>query len=135
MKSCIQQLDKITIKSSSDSSCALVIIDASVKNNIATSISHTHMHNKPLIKMLHHIVYITSLEAELFAIRCRINQASNLSDILKIIVVTDSIHMTKRIFDPSTHHFQVHTATILKELWSFFSHYQDNSIEFWECPS
>ena len=73
MKSCVQQLDKITIESSSDPSCALIIIDASVKNNIATSISYTHVYNKPLIKILHHVVYITSSEVELFIIRCRIN--------------------------------------------------------------
>ena len=73
MKLHIQQLDKITIEFSSDPSYALVITDASIKNNIAISLSHTHVHNKPLIKMLHHTVYITSSEAELFAIRCRIN--------------------------------------------------------------
>ena len=101
IKSRIQQLDKITIKSSSDPSCALVIMDTSVKNNIATSILHTHVHNRPLIKMVYHVVHITSLEAELFAIRCGINQATNLSDISKIIVVTDSIHAAKRIFDLS----------------------------------
>ena len=31
--------------------------------------------------------------------------------------------------------FQVHAAAILKELWSFFSYHQDNSIKFWEYPS
>ena len=93
MKSCIQQLDKMTIEFSSDPSCALIIMDASVKNNITTSISHTHVHNKPLIKTLYHAVHITSSEVELFTIKCGINQASNLSDILKIIIVTDSIHV------------------------------------------
>jgi len=127
MNSCIQQLDKMTIKSSSDPLCTLVIMDASVKNDITTSISHTHVHNKPLIKTIHHAVYITSSEVELFAIRCGINQASNLSDILKIIVVTDSIHVAKRIFDPSTYLFQVHAAIILKELQLFFSYHQNNS--------
>ena len=33
------------------------------------------------------------------------------------------------------HSFQIHTATILREICLFFSHSQDNSIEFWECPS
>ena len=135
MKSRIQQLDKITIESLSNSSCALVITDTSVKNDIATSISHIYVYNKPLIKMLHHAVHITSSEVELFAIKCRINQVSNLSDILKIIIVTDSIHVAKRIFNSSIYPFQVHAAAILKELWSFFSYYKDNSIKFWKCPS
>jgi len=93
------------------------------------------VHNKPLIKTPHHTVHITSSEVELFAIRCGINQAFNLSDISKIIVVTGSIHVAKRIFYSFTHPFQVHTVTILKELWSFFSCHQDNSIKFWECSS
>jgi len=110
-------------------------MDISIKNDIATSISHTHVHNKPLIKTLHYMVYITSSEAKLFAIRCRINQASNLSDILKIIVITNSIYTTRRIFDPFTHLFQVHATAILKVLQFFFLCYQDNSIKFWKCSS
>lgn len=80
--------------------------------------------------MLNHVVHITSSEVELFTIRYEINQASKLSDILKIIVVTDSIHVARRIFDLSIHSLQVHTTIILKELQSFFSCYQNNSIEF-----
>jgi len=130
MKSCIQQLDKMTIKSSSNPSCALIITDTSVKNDITTSILYIYIYNKPLIKMLNHVVHITSSEVELFTIRYEINQASKLSDILKIIVVTDSIHVARRIFDLSIHSLQVHTTIILKELQSFFSCYQNNSIEF-----
>jgi len=56
---------------------AIVAMDASIKNDIATSISHMHILNHPLIKTLHHIAFVTSAEAELFAIRCGINQASS----------------------------------------------------------
>ena len=73
MKSYTQQLDKMTIESSSNPSSTLIIMDTSVKNDIAMFILHTHMHNKPLIKMLYYAVHITSSEAELFAIRCGIN--------------------------------------------------------------
>ena len=34
-----------------------------------------------------------------------------------------------------SHPFQIHIAAILRELHFFFSHSQDNSIKFWECPS
>ena len=119
----IQQLNKMTIESLSNPSCALIIMNANVKNNFTTSILHTYVHNKPLIKTLHYTVHITSSEVELFAIRYGINQASNLSDILKTIVVTNSIHIAKRIFDSSIHPFQVHTAIILKELQFFFLHH------------
>jgi len=92
LKSWIRQLDNITIKSSSNLSHALIITDASVKNNIATSISHIHIRDEPITKTLYHAVNVTSTEAELFTIRCGVNQATNFSGIFKIIVVSDLIH-------------------------------------------
>ena len=40
-----QELDELTLRCSSDPNTALVISDASIKNNIATSISHIHSFN------------------------------------------------------------------------------------------
>ena len=53
LKPHIHSLNDITIKSSLDLTIALVVSDASVRNQIATSISYIHIHNKPIIKMLH----------------------------------------------------------------------------------
>ena len=106
----------MAIESSNIPFRTLVIIDASIKNNVATSISHIHIHNKPIIKTLHHVVNITSTEAELFIIRCGINQATKSNNISKIIVITNSIHTTRKIFDTTSHPFQSHAAFILKEL-------------------
>jgi len=125
----------LAIKSLSTPLYALVIIDAGVKNNVTTSISHMHIHNKPVIKTLHHVVNGTSTEAKLFTIRCSINQATSHNVVSKIIVITDSIHAAKKIFDPASNPYQVHTSSILKELRTFFSYHQENSIKFWECPS
>jgi len=130
LKSQVQQLDKIAIKSSNSSSSALVITDASIKNNIATSISCVHIHNRPITKTLHYTVNITSIEAELFAIRYNINQATNSIGISKTIVVTDAIHATRKDFDSSSHPFQRYSASILKKLQNFFSSNQKNLIEF-----
>jgi len=102
-KSCIQQLDNLAIKLSNTLPNALVIMDASVKNNVAFSIVHIYVYNKPIIKMLYQAINIISTEAELFAIRCGINQAIHLHNISKIIIVMDSIHAAKKIFDPSSH--------------------------------
>ena len=134
-KSHVHRLDELTIESSNNPSHTLVIMDASIKNNITMSILHIHIHNKPITKTLHHVVNVTSTEAELFTIRCGINQTTNSPGISKIIVVTDSIHTAKNFFDSSFHHYQSHTASILKELQAFFSCHQENSIKFWECPS
>ena len=59
---------------------------------MATSIMHIHTHNRPVVKIIYHVVNVTSIEAKLFAIRYSINQATNIQGILKIIIVTDSIH-------------------------------------------
>ena len=120
---------------SSSPNTALIIIDASIKNNIATSILHIHQANYPLIKTVHYAAFITSSEVELFTIRCSVNQACNKEDVSKIFVITNSIHAAKNIFNSSSHPYQLHFTAILSKLWWFFNKSQDNSIEFWECPS
>jgi len=129
-----QELDNLVLLNTSPSS-AIVVTDASIKDNITTSIAHIHQANFPLIKTVHHAVFVTSSEAELFAMRCSINQACNKDNISKIIIITDSIHSVKHIFDSSAHPLQLHSVAILSELRLFFNKSQVNSIEFWECPS
>ena len=131
----MQEFDDIVLQISSSPNNALIVIDASIKNNIATSISHVHQANHFLIKTVYHATFVTSLEAELFAIRCGINQACNKEGVSKIFVITDSTHATKNIFNSSLHLYQSHSMVILSELRHFFNKSQDNSIEFWEYPS
>ena len=135
LKVYIQSLDNIALNSSSEPSVALVVSDASIKNHVAISIAHIHIYNKQVIKMIHQAVNVTSTEAELFTIRCGINQATNLQDVRKIVVIIDSIHSAKKIFDFSSHLFQVHMASISNKLRKFFSININNTIKFWECPS
>ena len=75
------------------------------------------------------------MEVELFTIRCGINQACSKDNVSKIIVVTDSIHAAKIIFNSKSHPYQSHTVAILSKLQGFFNTNHKNSIEFWECPS
>ena len=130
-----QELDKMVLQNSPLLHTALVVTDASIKNDIATSISHMHIANHPLTKTVHHAAFVMSTEVELFAIRCSINQACIKENVSKVIVVTDSIHVVKKIFDSKSHLFQSHTTAILSELQGFFNSNHNNSIEFWECPS
>ena len=123
-------LNNISFKSSLDPSYTLVVSDTSIKNYIATSISYIHIHNKPVIKTLHHAVNVTTMKAKLFTIRCGINQATNLNGINKIIVITNSIHTAKKIFDPSLHPFQIYVVSLSDELRKFFIKNCNNSIEF-----
>ena len=124
----------MVIKASSLQSIAIVTSDTSIKNDIATSISHTHISNQPL-KTFHYTVFVTSTEAEMFAIRCSINQATSKTNVSKIIIITDSIHAAKRIFDSSSYLFQNQSMAILGDLHHFFSKDPNNLIKFWECPS
>jgi len=132
---CSQELDEMVLCYSSDLYTALMITDASIKNDIATSISHIHSANRPLVKTAHYTFFVTTTEAKLFAIRCSINQACSFNNISKIIVVTNSIHAAKKIFDCGSHPYQIHLAAILSKLRAFFSSNESNTIEFWECPS
>jgi len=116
IKSHIQQLDNVALESLDSPSSTLVVIDASIKNNITTSIVHVHVCNKPITKTLHHALNVMSTEAELFAIRYSINQATINSEISKIIVVMDAIHVAKRIFNLSSYPFQKQLVSILKDL-------------------
>ena len=129
------ELDIMVLHNSLLPHTALVITDASIKNDIAASISHIHIANCLLTKIVHLVSFVTSMEAELFAIRCGINQAYSNEVVSKIIVVMDSIYAARKIFDSSSHPFQCHSSAILSELRYFFTLNPNNSIEFWECPS
>jgi len=77
-----------------DSAYALVVTNVSIKNNITTFIAHIHVYNKSVIKTLHYVMSVIAIEAEPFAIRCSINQATSISDISKIIVIIDLLYAT-----------------------------------------
>jgi len=132
---CVQELDEMVLQISSSPTTAFVATNASIKNDIVTSVSHLHIANHPLVKTVHHAAFITSMEAELFTIRCGINQAYIKENMSKIIVVTNSIHAAKKVFDSKLHPFQSYTTAILSKLRHFFNKNHENSIEFWKCPS
>ena len=63
----------MVLELSSFLSMAIIVTDASIKNDIATSISYMHLANHPLTKTVYQAAFVTSTEAKLFAIRCGIN--------------------------------------------------------------
>ena len=74
-KTYLYKLDKVIFNASADPKTAVIILDASIKNNITIFISHIHTYNSPVIKTIHYVINVTSTEAELFAIRYELNQA------------------------------------------------------------
>ena len=129
------KLNNITIQASLDSSAYIVISDASIKNQVATLVSHVYSFDRPIVKTFHQAVNISTTETELFTIRCGINQTIGIPHIKCIIIITDSLYATKKIFDSSLHPYQLHSATISHELREFFNKDIHNHIKFWDCSS
>ena len=67
--------------------------------------------------------------------RCDINQAVGIPHINYIIIITDSIHIAKKIFDLLLYPYQIYSAAISGELRDFFSKDINNCIKFWDCSS
>jgi len=58
-----------------NSKTAVVVSDASIKNQVTILIAHIHIYNNLIIKTLYYTINITFTEVELFTIRYGINQA------------------------------------------------------------
>ena len=86
------------INAFNNSHFSVVIADISIRNNVTTSIVHIHLYNRPVTKIVHHAVNITTIEAELFTIRCRINQAISIPITNYIVIITDSLYTVIKIF-------------------------------------
>jgi len=91
----ICNFDKIFKDFLLDPKTVIVISDASIKNNVATSISHVCFDHNILAKTIHHAINITSIEVELFTIRCSINQVVQVVNTTYIIIITNAIHSTR----------------------------------------
>jgi len=108
----IEKLNDIVLRALSNPSSTIVVSDTSIKNHVATLISHIHSFNKPVVKTIHRAINVIMTEAELFAIRCGINQAINNANINHIVIITDFLRTARRIFDSSLHPYQIHSAAI-----------------------
>jgi len=87
------KLNELVFKALSKLNTVIIVLDASIRNNVAISIAHIYLFNNPLKKILHHAINIISIEAELFAIRCEINQAIQISGSSYIIVIINALHL------------------------------------------
>ena len=91
----IHKLNKLTLQVLADSKIAIIVSDITIKNQVATLIAHIHIHNNPVIKTIYHVVNVTFTKAKLFAIRCGINQVTQLVNINCIIIIIDSLYVAK----------------------------------------
>ena len=127
IKKYMKNLDKVMFKASSNLSSTIVVLDASIKNQVTTSISHIHSFNKLVIKTLHRAINITTAKVELFAIQYSINQAVANPNVKHIVVITNSLYTTRKILSSSTHlsklkvvdsnNFHIHFLSFLLDLF------------------
>ena len=61
----ICKLNDFILQILAESKIAVIVSDVSIKNQVAISITHIHIHDKPVIKTFYHAINITSNEAEL----------------------------------------------------------------------
>ena len=94
-------LDDIVLNASSVSLIVVILLDASIKNNTAMSITHIYLFNSPLKKTLYHAINVMLMKVELFTIRCGINQAIQIPSTFHIIIITDALHIVQKIFNLS----------------------------------
>ena len=133
IKKHMEKLDNITFRASSNTYSLIIVSDASIKNHVVTSISDIHSHNKLIIKTIHRAINVTTTEAKLFAIQCGINQVVSVTNINYIVIIMDSLHTTKRIFNSSSYSYQIQSVEISHKLGTFFYKDSNNCIEFWDC--
>ena len=102
----IHKLDKCIFSALIDPKSVVVVSNASIRNNVAISIAHVHLYLNSINKTIHYTVNITSTEAELFAIRCGINQAVQIPDVAHIIVIMNAMYVAHYIFNSLIHPYQ-----------------------------
>ena len=110
------KLKRYILQALADLKTAVVVSDTSIKDQVTTSIAHIHSFNNPIIKTHHYTINITSTEAELFVIKCGINQATQIANINHIVTIMDLLHAAQRIFDSSIYPYQIQLVIISREL-------------------
>ena len=77
------KLDKIYEDLSDNQNIILIIVDMSIRNNVAILVPHIQKSHNIISKSVHYTMNINSTEAKLFAIGYRIDQATKIHNALK----------------------------------------------------
>jgi len=113
----------------------LIILDVSVKNSIATSISYIHRGQEIITKSIYYTMNIIFFEVKLFTIKYSIYYTTQLQNVSWIVVITHAISAARRIFDSFIYLHQLHFIIISKDFRVFFNKNSNNLIMFWDCLS
>lgn len=108
----------------------LIVANANIKNNIAILVSHIQKDHNIINKFIYHAMNVDSTEAELFTFRCGIDQVTKLHNVLKVVIIINTILAAKKIINTSTYLYQLYSIAISKSLREFFNKNPNNLISF-----
>jgi len=111
-----------------------IIADGNVKDQLTTAAIYCYKDHSDPHKVKFYATSITSSEAELMAINIGLLHTLVLPDTQNIVVITNSIHTTEKLFASHIHPFQSLTILLANNLTSFFDRDPSNQIHFWACP-
>jgi len=112
-----------------------IIADGGIKKSqVATVVAYIWTDNSIIQHLQVNLINVTSIEAELMAIRLGLIPAIEKENIHDIIIITDSIATAKKIFESKTDPLHMFIP-VTSAIDSFFRKDDRNKIQFWFCPS
>ena len=131
-KSTWKNLEEVTFKVSSNPFSTIVVSDASIKNQVTTSISHIHSFDKPVIKTLHRTINITTAEANLVVATTHWNGTCDMLTSAKLSVGYLVVGITRELDkEPSLHYSSIYINTrwsMLQQCVYLMSYYSSTML-------
>jgi len=113
-----------------------IVADIGIKKSqVATAVAHIWSENSIVQCLQANSINVTSIEAELMAIRLGLIPTMEEENVHNIIVITDSIAAAKKVFESKTDPLQNMFILVTLAIDSFFRKDGRNKIQFWFCPS
>jgi len=132
----LQSLNLVFRSSQVNHNSAAVIADRGVKkSHVATAAAHIWADNSVIKQLCVHSLNVTSIEAELMAIRTGIIPAMEIDNIHDITVITDSITAARKILKSKVNSLQNMFIPLAAAVKTFLSKDGSNKIRFWYYPS
>jgi len=132
----LQNLDQAFRSSQTVPHNIAIIADGGIKKSqVATVVAHIWSENSIVQRLQANSINITSIEAELMAIRLGLIPAMEEENIHNIIIITNSIAAAKKVFESKTDSLQNMFILVTLAIDSFFRKDGRNKIQFWFCPS
>jgi len=132
----LQSLNLVFRSSQVNHNSAAVIADRGVKkSHVATAAAHIWADNSVIKQLCVHSLNVTSIEAELMAIRTGIIPAMEIDNIHDITVITDSITAARKILKSKVDSLQNMFIPLAAAVKTFLSKDGSNKIRFWYYPS